>query len=81
MLQYQSPSHANILLLMLLLCFVGMEIETMVRYKLPVIIIIVNNSGIYSGFPKDVMEDIQSGGDIAQWYVMNEHLEPYSTMS
>ena len=48
-----------------------MEIETMFRYKLPVIIVIVNNSGIYSGFPKDVMEDIQSGGDIAQWWVIH----------
>nr|XP_049705427.1 2-hydroxyacyl-CoA lyase 1 isoform X2 [Helicoverpa armigera] len=46
--------------------FSGMEIETMFRYKLPVIIVIVNNNGIYSGFPKDVMADIQSGGDIAQ---------------
>ncbi|XP_075980200.1 2-hydroxyacyl-CoA lyase isoform X2 [Anticarsia gemmatalis] len=46
--------------------FSGMEIETMFRYKLPVIIIIVNNNGIYSGFSKEVMEDIQSGGDIAQ---------------
>uniref|UniRef100_A0A2A4JNL1 2-hydroxyacyl-CoA lyase n=2 Tax=Heliothis virescens TaxID=7102 RepID=A0A2A4JNL1_HELVI len=46
--------------------FSGMEIETMFRYKLPVIIVIVNNNGIYSGFPKDVMQDIQSGGDIAQ---------------
>ncbi|KOB65780.1 2-hydroxyphytanoyl-CoA lyase, partial [Operophtera brumata] len=41
---------------------------TMVRYKLPVIIVIVNNSGIYSGFSPEVMADIQSGGDIAQWY-------------
>lgn len=44
-----------------------MEIETMMRYKLPVIIVIVNNNGIYSGFDKEVLEDIQSGGDIAQW--------------
>ncbi|VVC92113.1 unnamed protein product [Leptidea sinapis] len=29
----------------------GMEVETMFRYKLPVIIIIVNNSGIYGGTP------------------------------
>ncbi|XP_063537099.1 2-hydroxyacyl-CoA lyase 1 isoform X1 [Cydia strobilella] len=46
--------------------FSGMEIETMFRYKLPVIIIIVNNNGIYSGFDKEVMADIQSGGDPAQ---------------
>ncbi|XP_068617555.1 2-hydroxyacyl-CoA lyase 1 isoform X2 [Battus philenor] len=46
--------------------FSGMEIETMVRYKLPVIIIIVNNNGIYSGFDKDTLKEIQSYGDIAQ---------------
>lgn len=53
--------------LIFVLYFAGMEIETMFRYKLPVVIVIVNNSGIYSGFPKDVMEDIQSGGDLTQW--------------
>lgn len=53
--------------LIFVLYFTGMEIETMFRYKLPVVIVIVNNSGIYSGFPKDVMEDIQSGGDLTQW--------------
>ncbi|XP_072944586.1 2-hydroxyacyl-CoA lyase 1 isoform X2 [Epargyreus clarus] len=46
--------------------FSGMEIETMFRYKLPVIIVIVNNNGIYNGFDKQMMQDIQSGGDIAQ---------------
>ncbi|NP_001040193.1 2-hydroxyphytanoyl-CoA lyase [Bombyx mori] len=46
--------------------FSGMEIETMFRYKLPVIIIIVNNNGIYNGFDKEVMADIQSGGDVTQ---------------
>ncbi|KAK9861943.1 hypothetical protein WJX84_011991 [Apatococcus fuscideae] len=29
--------------------FSGMEIETIVRYKLPIVIIIMNNSGIYGG--------------------------------
>ncbi|KAL0871173.1 hypothetical protein ABMA27_004949 [Loxostege sticticalis] len=46
--------------------FSGMEIETMFRYKLPVIIVIVNNNGIYSGFDKDTMADIQSSGDVTQ---------------
>ncbi|CAH2092897.1 unnamed protein product [Euphydryas editha] len=46
--------------------FSGMEIETMFRYKLPVIIIIVNNNGIYNGFDKETMKDIQSSGDVAQ---------------
>ena len=31
--------------------FSGMEIETMCRYKLPIVIIIINNSGIAMGIP------------------------------
>ncbi|CAH0725776.1 unnamed protein product, partial [Brenthis ino] len=46
--------------------FSGMEVETMFRYKLPVIIVIVNNNGIYSGFDEQTMKDIQSNGDITQ---------------
>ncbi|XP_013199370.2 2-hydroxyacyl-CoA lyase 1 [Amyelois transitella] len=46
--------------------FSGMEIETMFRYKLPVVIVIVNNNGIYSGFDKDTMRDIQAAGDPTQ---------------
>ena len=43
--------------------FSGMEIETMIRYQLPVVIVIVNNGGIYSGFTKDDFKSIQSMGD------------------
>lgn len=43
--------------------FSGMEIETMVRYKLPVVIVIVNNGGIYSGFTQEDFKSIQSMGD------------------
>ncbi|XP_072394729.1 2-hydroxyacyl-CoA lyase 1 [Diabrotica undecimpunctata] len=39
--------------------FSGMEIETMVRYKLPVIIVVVNNSGIYSGMEATVLNEIR----------------------
>ncbi|XP_059052675.1 2-hydroxyacyl-CoA lyase 1 isoform X1 [Achroia grisella] len=46
--------------------FSGMEIETMYRYKLPVVIIIVNNNGIYGGFDKETMQELQSGGDLTQ---------------
>lgn len=46
--------------------FSGMEIETMHRYQLPIIIIIVNNGGIYSGFDKNTYEDIRSDGDLTQ---------------
>lgn len=62
---YNNPP--NLLMELLFLFIVGMEIETMVRYKLPVIIVIVNNNGIYSGFDKETMADIQSGGDVTQW--------------
>lgn len=44
-----------------------MELETMFRYKLPVIIIIINNNGIYSGVDDDLFKDLQdSGEDIAK---------------
>ncbi|KAL4709019.1 hypothetical protein ACJJTC_005880 [Scirpophaga incertulas] len=46
--------------------FSGMEIETMYRYNLPVIIVIVNNNGIYGGLDKETMEDIRSSGDVTQ---------------
>jgi len=43
--------------------FSGMEIETMIRYHLPVVIVIVNNGGIYSGFTESDYKEIQSLGD------------------
>lgn len=43
--------------------FSGMEIETMIRYQLPVVIVIVNNSGIYNGFSKEDFKSIQEMGD------------------
>lgn len=46
--------------------FSGMEIETMVRYKLPVTIVIVNNNGIYGGFDQDAYDGIRSDGDLTQ---------------
>ncbi|XP_022916626.1 2-hydroxyacyl-CoA lyase 1 [Onthophagus taurus] len=39
--------------------FSGMEIETMFRHKLPIVLVIVNNSGIYNGVPKDVYSEIR----------------------
>lgn len=41
-----------------------MEIETMVRYKLPIIIVVVNNSGIYTGMNADVLEELRGSVDI-----------------
>ncbi|CAH0564468.1 unnamed protein product [Brassicogethes aeneus] len=42
--------------------FSGMEVETMVRYKLPITIIIVNNSGIYGGMDEESYREIQEAG-------------------
>ena len=39
--------------------FSGMEIETIVRYNLPVIMIVVNNSGIYGGLPDELFEEMR----------------------
>jgi len=41
--------------------FSGMEVETMVRYRLPVTIIIVNNSGIYSGMERPLWDEVTAG--------------------
>ncbi|KAK2584282.1 hypothetical protein KPH14_006684 [Odynerus spinipes] len=46
--------------------FSGMEIETMFRYQLPVIIIIINNNGIYSGLDSNTFKQIQTAGDPTQ---------------
>lgn len=46
--------------------FSGMEIETMFRYKLPVIIIIVNNNGIAGGLDSETFRQIQSSGEPTQ---------------
>ncbi|CAG9857287.1 unnamed protein product [Phyllotreta striolata] len=46
--------------------FSGMEIETMFRYKLPIIIVVVNNSGIYTGMKADVLDEIRSSVDIQE---------------
>lgn len=44
--------------------FSGMEIETMVRYNLPIVIVVVNNGGIYGGFDRETFESIRSDGDL-----------------
>lgn len=41
----------------------------MYRYKLPIVIIIVNNGGIYAGLDADTYKDIRSGGDLTKTYV------------
>lgn len=46
-----------------------MEIETMYRYKLPIVIVIVNNSGIYQGLDTESFKEIRNEGDPTQTYV------------
>ncbi|XP_076016979.1 2-hydroxyacyl-CoA lyase 1 [Genypterus blacodes] len=44
--------------------FSGMEVETMCRYNLPVIIIVVNNNGIYSGMDAETWSEMSKMGDL-----------------
>uniref|UniRef100_A0A3Q3VKJ0 2-hydroxyacyl-CoA lyase n=1 Tax=Mola mola TaxID=94237 RepID=A0A3Q3VKJ0_MOLML len=44
--------------------FSGMEVETMCRYNLPVVIIVVNNNGIYSGVDPDTWKQMAEMGDL-----------------
>lgn len=46
--------------------FSGMEIETMIRYNLPIVIVIVNNGGIYGGFDQVTYDGMRSEGDVTQ---------------
>lgn len=44
--------------------FSGMEIETMVRYNLPIVIVVVNNGGIYGGFDQETYDGIRKDADL-----------------
>uniref|UniRef100_A0A7N8WIW1 2-hydroxyacyl-CoA lyase n=1 Tax=Mastacembelus armatus TaxID=205130 RepID=A0A7N8WIW1_9TELE len=44
--------------------FSGMEVETMCRYNLPVVIIVVNNNGIYSGVDPGTWREMAKMGDL-----------------
>uniref|UniRef100_A0A8C4Y0E9 2-hydroxyacyl-CoA lyase n=1 Tax=Gopherus evgoodei TaxID=1825980 RepID=A0A8C4Y0E9_9SAUR len=43
--------------------FSGMEVETICRYNLPVVIIIVNNNGIYRGLDADSWKEMLKSGE------------------
>ncbi|KAI3360948.1 hypothetical protein L3Q82_013155, partial [Scortum barcoo] len=44
--------------------FSGMEVETICRYNLPVVIIVVNNNGIYSGVDPEMWKEMAKMGDL-----------------
>ncbi|KAJ8004776.1 hypothetical protein DPEC_G00139830 [Dallia pectoralis] len=44
--------------------FSGMEVETMCRYKLPVVILVINNNGIYSGVDAETWEVMGKMGEL-----------------
>ncbi|CAB3379867.1 Hypothetical predicted protein [Cloeon dipterum] len=45
--------------------FSGMELETLYRYKLPVVVVVVNNNGIYGGFEQEMWDTLREEGDLA----------------
>ncbi|XP_068791370.1 2-hydroxyacyl-CoA lyase 1 isoform X2 [Struthio camelus] len=45
--------------------FSGMELETICRYNLPVLIIVVNNNGIYTGLDTDAWKEMLKFGEPA----------------
>ncbi|XP_050443134.1 2-hydroxyacyl-CoA lyase 1 [Adelges cooleyi] len=45
--------------------FSGMEVETMVRYKLPIVIVVVNNNGIYGGVDEELWTAIQDSDSLS----------------
>ncbi|XP_062352075.1 2-hydroxyacyl-CoA lyase 1 isoform X3 [Cinclus cinclus] len=45
--------------------FSGMEVETICRYNLPILIIVVNNNGIYTGLDANSWEEMLKFGDPA----------------
>lgn len=44
--------------------FSGMEVETMCRFNLPIVIIVVNNNGIYSGVDPETWREMAKLGDL-----------------
>lgn len=49
----------------------------MIRYNLPIVIVIVNNGGIYGGFDQTTYDLIRSDGDLTKMYVIQKVLRRY----
>ncbi|KAK2501597.1 hypothetical protein MC885_010261 [Smutsia gigantea] len=43
--------------------FSGMEVETICRYNLPIVLLVVNNNGIYQGFDTNTWKEMLTFGD------------------
>ncbi|XP_023386273.1 2-hydroxyacyl-CoA lyase 1 isoform X2 [Pteropus vampyrus] len=43
--------------------FSGMEVETICRYNLPIVLLVVNNNGIYQGLDADTWNEMLNAGD------------------
>uniref|UniRef100_A0A8C3YRM2 2-hydroxyacyl-CoA lyase n=1 Tax=Catagonus wagneri TaxID=51154 RepID=A0A8C3YRM2_9CETA len=43
--------------------FSGMEVETICRYNLPIVLLVVNNNGIYQGLDADTWKEVLKSGD------------------
>ncbi|KAM6223853.1 2-hydroxyacyl-CoA lyase 1 [Rhynchocyon petersi] len=64
--------------------FSGMEVETICRYQLPIIILVVNNNGIYHGLDASAWEEMLSSGEAATvappfCFLPNAHYEQVMT--
>ncbi|XP_038288169.1 2-hydroxyacyl-CoA lyase 1 isoform X2 [Canis lupus familiaris] len=46
--------------------FSGMEVETICRYNLPIVLLVVNNNGIYQGFDADSWKEMLKFGDATE---------------
>ncbi|XP_068944524.1 2-hydroxyacyl-CoA lyase 1 isoform X4 [Petaurus breviceps papuanus] len=46
--------------------FSGMEVETICRHNLPILLIVVNNNGIYQGFDAETWKEMTKLGEISQ---------------
>ncbi|XP_004419450.1 PREDICTED: 2-hydroxyacyl-CoA lyase 1 isoform X1 [Ceratotherium simum simum] len=64
--------------------FSGMEVETICRYNLPIVLLVVNNNGIYQGFDINTWKEMLKFGDAtavapAHSLLPNSHYEQVMT--